>query len=120
LVEPLSYGLAAFWNDIESYHDKVVLVMISEFGRRLRSNKSHGTDHGRGGVMGVLGGKVHGGKIYGAWPGLGASQLEEGVDLAVTTDYRQVLAETLFHIGGRKSADIFPGFNLTSSLGLFK
>jgi uncharacterized protein (DUF1501 family) len=69
--------------------------------------------------MGVLGGKVRGGKIYGKWPGLGYEQLEEGVDLAVTTDYRQVLAETLLHVGGRKAAEVFPGFQAGSSLGLF-
>jgi len=119
LLEPLSNGMAAFWNDINAYHDKVVVVLLSEFGRRLRNNKSNGTDHGRGGVMAVLGGQVKGGKIYGNWPGLGFAQLDEGVDLAVTTDYRQVLAETLEHIGGRKAADIFPSFKIGNRLGLF-
>ena len=118
-VEPMSNGLATFWNDIHAYHDKVVLVMVTEFGRRLRSNKSNGTDHGRAGVMSVLGGKVEGGRIYGKWPGLGSSQLEEGVDLAVTTDYRQVLSETLDHVKGRKDAAVFSGFKPTEPLGLF-
>ncbi len=119
LVEPMSNGLAAFWNDISAYHDRTVLVVITEFGRRLRSNKSNGTDHGRAGVMAVLGGKVNGGKIYGKWPGLASWQLDEGVDLAVTTDYRQVLAEVLAQIGGQKTAEVFPSFRPEASLGLF-
>jgi len=118
-VEPLSNGLAAFWNDIAAYHDRVTLVMVTEFGRRLRSNKSGGTDHGRAGVMGVLGGKVRGGHMYGAWPGLASSQLEEGVDLAVATDYRQVLTETLDYVSGGKKLSIFPVFKPVPALGLF-
>jgi uncharacterized protein (DUF1501 family) len=119
LVGPLSSGLAAFWNDIAAYQDRVVVVTVTEFGRRLRSNKSNGTDHGRAGLMAVLGGKVHGGKFYGTWPGLASAQLEEGVDLAVTTDYRQVLSETAAHVTGQQNIDIFPGYKPFGNLGLF-
>ena len=70
-------------------------MVMSEFGRRLRSNRSQGTDHGHGGVMLVLGGRVRGGRMFGRWPGLEAEQLDRGVDLAVTTDYRTVLAELI-------------------------
>jgi uncharacterized protein (DUF1501 family) len=95
-------------------------VVITEFGRRLRSNRSNGTDHGRGSVMMVLGGAVAGGKIYGRWPGLKADQLEEGVDLAVVNDYRQGLTEVLAHWHGPiDAADVFPGFKPTPTLGLF-
>jgi uncharacterized protein (DUF1501 family) len=118
-LEPMSNGLAAFWNDISAYHDRVALVTVTEFGRRLRSNKSGGTDHGRAGVMTVLGGKVRGGKIYGPWPGLNSTQLDEGVDLAVTTDYRQVLTEALDHTMGRKGSEVFPSFKPGTPLGLF-
>lgn len=119
LVEPLSNGLAAFWNDLSAYHNRMVVVMITEFGRRLRSNKSNGTDHGRGGVMSVLGGKVRGGKFFGAWPGLTSAQLDEGVDLAVTTDYRRVLTEVLDHVNGRRNASFFPDYRYPGGLGLF-
>jgi len=118
-VEPMSNGLAAFWNDISSYHNDVTLVTITEFGRRLRSNKSGGTDHGRAGVMAVLGGKVKGGKIYGQWPGLASEQLDEGVDLKVTTDYRQVLSETLDHVTGHKNAAVFPNFKSANALEIY-
>ena len=119
LVSTLSTGLNAFWNDINAYHNRVALVMITEFGRRLRSNNSGGTDHGRASVMTVLGGNVQGGKLYGKWPGLSTSQLIEGVDLAVTTDYRQVLSEILLALNAGSTVDIFPGFRPINSLGLF-
>lgn len=119
LVEPLSNGLAAFWNDLSAYHSRMVVVTLTEFGRRLRSNKSGGTDHGRASLMAVLGGKVHGGRFYGTWPGLNSAQLEEGVDLAVTTDYRRVLTEILDHVNERKNATIFPGYHYAGGLGIF-
>jgi len=119
-VERLSQGLSAFYNDMGRYHDRLVVVVVTEFGRRLRSNRSNGTDHGRGSVMMVLGGKVAGGKIYGRWPGLKAEQLEEGVDLAVANDYRQSLTEVVAHWHGEiNAANIFPGFKPAPNLGLF-
>jgi uncharacterized protein (DUF1501 family) len=57
--------------------------------------------------------------MYGRWPGLASQQLEEGIDLAVTTDYRQILSEVLDHTGGNKSATLFPSFRPTTPLGLF-
>ena len=119
LVDPLSNGLSAFWNDLSAYHDRMVVVAVTEFGRRLRSNKSGGTDHGRGSLMFVLGGKVRGGRFYGAWPGLSSAQLDEGVDLAVTTDYRRVLTEVLDHVNGGKNSTIFPNYLHSGSLGIF-
>lgn len=119
-VTRLSTGLGAFYNDMWRYHDRLVIVTVSEFGRRLRSNRSNGTDHGRAGVMAVVGGKVAGGRLYGRWPGLRSQVLDEGVDLAVTTDYRQVLAEALAaHAGVAPAAAVFPGFRPAHPLGLF-
>jgi uncharacterized protein (DUF1501 family) len=119
-VERLSQGLGAFYNDMARYQDRLVVVVVTEFGRRLRSNRSNGTDHGRGSVMMVLGGKVAGGGIYGRWPGLKSDQLEEGVDLAVVNDYRQSLAEVIGHWRGPQFASgVFPGFASTGKLGLF-
>src|SRR5579864_1416457 len=94
-VTKLSNGLSAFWGDLAAYHDRMIVFTVTEFGRRLRSNRSGGTDHGRASVMAVLGGKVRGGKFYGAWPGLEPESLDEGVDLKVATDYRQVLSELI-------------------------
>ena len=89
-----SRALNAFWKDIAAYQNRVTIVTMTEFGRRLQENASQGTDHGSASGIMVLGGNVAGGKIYGNWPGLAANQLITG-DLRVTTDYRQVLAEIL-------------------------
>lgn len=118
-VQRLSGGLSAFWNDIAAYHNRVTLVAYSEFGRRLRANKSGGTDHGRGGVMLIMGGGVKGGRILGPWPGLEDVALEERVDIAVKTDYRQVLSELLtYHGGAPLNAAVFPGYKAPAHLGL--
>jgi uncharacterized protein (DUF1501 family) len=118
-VTKLSNGLAAFWNDTARYHDRMIVVSISEFGRRLRSNRSAGTDHGRAGVMLVLGAGVRGGRFHGRWPGLANAQLDEGVDLAVATDYRQVLTEILQRRGPERASWVFPGYAYPGALGLF-
>ena len=115
-------GLAAFYNDTARYHDRLTVVVMTEFGRRLRTNKSNGTDHGHGGVMMVLGGAVNGGNVYGRWPGLASSQLDNGVDLAVTTDYRTVLAEILATRMNAAAAvpAIFPNHRLGARLGVVR
>ena len=119
LVSGLSQSLAAFYNDIEKHHQNVTVVVMSEFGRRLRANRSNGTDHGHGNLMMVLGGKVKGGKHYGSWPGLHPDALDKGVDLAVTTDYRNVLANVLHsQMGLTDTNAVFPGFGGFSNVGL--
>ena len=56
--------------------DNVMLLMFTEFGRRIGDNGS-GTDHGAGGIAFVVGEHVKGG-IYGEYPSLEPSQQEEG------------------------------------------
>ena len=117
-LEGLSNGLAAFYNDMQAYHSKMTLVVMSEFGRRLKSNRSGGTDHGHGGVAMVLGGNIKGGKMYGKWPGLATHQLDNGVDLNITTDYRSIFSEILVQKLKTQRLDyIFPGFNHANTLG---
>ena len=114
-----SKALAAFWKDIEGFHDRVTLVTMTEFGRRLQENASQGTDHGSASGMMILGGNVAGGKIYGTWPGLAASQLTTG-DLTVTTDYRQVLSEILVKRHAEKNLSaVFPSIKY-SPVGFIK
>ena len=76
------------------YLDTVILVM-SEFGRTVHENGNTGTDHGHGNVMWIMGGNVRGGKVYGQWPGLSGNELYEGRDLAVTTDFREIVSAVL-------------------------
>jgi uncharacterized protein (DUF1501 family) len=121
LVEELSRSLAAFYNDVSAYHRRLSVVVLSEFGRRLKANESGGTDHGHGNVMLVLGGNVNGGRIYGAWPGLETEQLDSRADLAVTTDYRTVISELLEKRMGRGDvSSVFPGFSTASRLGIVR
>ncbi|MDG2244532.1 MAG: DUF1501 domain-containing protein [Rhodospirillaceae bacterium] len=107
-VTELSQSLSAFWEDVAEYRDRITLVFMTEFGRRLNENASAGTDHGSGSIMMVLSGNANGGQMYGAWPGLSPSDLDNG-DLAVTTDYRQVIAEILAKRHNSPSLDtVFP------------
>lgn len=121
LVKGLSESIGAFYNDIAAQKDNVTVLVMSEFGRRLRANKSGGTDHGHGNFMMALGGKVNGGKMFGEWPGLHPKTLDRGVDLAVTTDYRNVLANIMRHSMQFNDAGlIFPGFEGYSDLGFIR
>jgi uncharacterized protein (DUF1501 family) len=107
-----SQSLAAFWIDLGDLGADTVVVTMSEFGRTARENGDRGTDHGHANVMFVIGGRVKGGKVYGRWPGLDPSQLYEGRDLALTTDFRQVLGEAVVqHLGNSALDQVFPGFD---------
>jgi uncharacterized protein (DUF1501 family) len=120
LIEQLSTALASFYNDMSRHHNRLSIVVMSEFGRRLKSNESEGTDHGHGNVMLALGGAVRGGKIYGQWPGLATEQLDDRADLAVTTDNRTVLGELLAkRLANANTQVIFPGLKPADSLNLF-
>jgi len=106
-----SQSLAAFWTDLGDLAEDTVVVTMSEFGRTARENGNRGTDHGHANVMFVMGGPVKGGRVYGRWPGLDPSQLNEGRDLALTTDFRQVLGEAVYsHLGNKSLNEVFPGF----------
>jgi uncharacterized protein (DUF1501 family) len=110
-ISMLSSALMAFWKDLGNHRDHVSVVVMSEFGRRLKSNDSGGTDHGHGNAMMMLGAKVKGGHMYGKWPGLSNDALDEGADLAITTDYRTVLGEMMTaHMKFSDLAKLFPGF----------
>ena len=110
LVATLSRGLDAFTAHLDAIGRDATIVVMSEFGRRIRANESRGTDHGHGGVMLVIGNGVGGGRNYGRWPGLATEQLDEGADLAVTTDFRDVLATVLRGTGsGDAVPAAFPG-----------
>ncbi len=111
LTREFSQAIAAFWTDLGDLGEETVIVSMSEFGRTARENGNRGTDHGHANVMFVLGGPVKGGRVYGRWPGLAPEQLYEGRDLAVTTDFRQVLGEAVYrHLGNQQLARVFPGF----------
>jgi uncharacterized protein (DUF1501 family) len=87
---------------------------MSEFGRTVRENGNRGTDHGHANAMLVLGNRVRGGKVYGRWPGLKSDQLNEGRDLALTTDFRDVFGEIANqHLGNTNLQTVFPGYPIS-------
>lgn len=109
LLKDLSDSVSAFYQDIGSEKNRVLLTVQTEFGRRLEENSGFGTDHGHGSFMMVAGGSVQGGKVYGQWPGLSQDKLVGPGDLAVTTDYRCVFAEVLEkHLGSTHVDRVFP------------
>jgi len=111
VLSDFSQSLAAFWTDLGDLGEDTVIVTMSEFGRTARENGNRGTDHGHANVMFVLGGPVKGGRVYGRWPGLEQSQLYEGRDLALTTDFRQVIGEAVArHMGNENLSAVFPGY----------
>jgi uncharacterized protein (DUF1501 family) len=111
-LQPLAEGLALLASQLGPQLDDTVVVVMSEFGRTAHENGNKGTDHGHGNVMWVLGGPVAGGKVYGDWPGLSSSGLHEGRDLAVTTDFRNVLSrvcEQHLRLPEHHLSAVFPG-----------
>jgi uncharacterized protein (DUF1501 family) len=119
-VTILNAGISNFMKDMNATGHKVTIVVMSEFGRRVKSNASGGTDHGHGNVMMVIGNAgVKGGRIYGKWLGLSPAVLDLG-DVPVTTDYRDVLAQVISNSRGDLPSTLFPGFTPSvTPIGLF-
>ena len=89
-----SNAIADFYDDLKEHNgsDNVVLLVFTEFGRRVHDNGS-GTDHGAGGVAFVVGDAVKGG-LYGEYPSLEDNKLVEG-DLAFNNDFRGLYSTLL-------------------------
>lgn len=112
-LEQLGQGLASLVQGLGSVYQNTAIVVMSEFGRTVQENGNGGTDHGHGNVMWVLGGKVHGGKVYGEWPGLSTDRLYQGRDLAITTDFRDAIATVLsghLNLDEAKLNQVFPSY----------
>ncbi|QKJ30038.1 DUF1501 domain-containing protein [Mucilaginibacter mali] len=108
-VNDLSNCIVAFWNDIGAYQDDVTLMTMTEFGRTVHQNGTGGTDHGRASCNFILGGDVNGGIVHGDIKPLSVNNLEDGRDLAVTTDFRSVFSEVADrHLGISNDKVLFP------------
>jgi len=108
----LGGALAAFARDLGPRWADTRVVVMTEFGRTARENGNRGTDHGTASVMLVLGGGVRGGRVLGGYRGLGRSELFEERDLAIGTDVRSVLWETVeAQLELRDASRVFPGFS---------
>ena len=114
----LSEGLAAFMTDLGPDLDRTLIMVCTEFGRVAKENGNDGSDHGHGGPMWLMGGRVKGGKIYGEWTGLEEDALYQKRDQPVTTDFRDLFAEVLrMHMNFEPPPGFFPKY-LPSPNGL--
>ncbi len=113
LMGTFAMGMNALHRDL-SKRKNVIVVAMSEFGRNAFENGSAGTDHGHASVMFVMGKNVAGGRVMTDWPGLEPEQLFEDQDLAITTDYRDILTEILTKRAGNPDfSTIFPEVGYT-------
>jgi uncharacterized protein (DUF1501 family) len=110
-LDDFAKSIGALTQDLGQRMADVTILTMSEFGRTARQNGNGGTDHGHATSMFIIGGDVKGKKVHGKWPGLEMEQLNEGRDLALTTDFRSVFSEVAFkHLGAAKMEGVFPGF----------
>jgi len=115
MVQGFAGVLDAFMRDLGDLRQRVTLVTVSEFDRRVKENGNRGLDHGWGNMMLVMGAGVKGGRYYGSRPGLGTGSDD---DLQVTTDYRNVFGEIVARrFPDRSLAEVFPGLSY-SPVGL--
>jgi len=121
LMQDVGDSIAAFMADLGEHVDNTLVVTMTEFGRTCKENGNYGTDHGHGGAMFLLGGGVKGGKVHGKWAGLGESDMYQGRDLKVTTDFRDVFGEILGqHFRFKVKKGFFPNYRSSSVRGLWK
>ena len=116
-------GIGALVADLGDRMEDVVILTMTEFGRTARQNGNGGTDHGHAGAMFIIGGDVHGRDVHGRWPGLAPELLNDGRDLALTTDFRSVFSEVVAsHLGGTQLETVFPGYDVSRGawLGVLK
>lgn len=120
-LKPLGEVLASLADGLGSVYKDTAIVVMSEFGRTVHENGNGGTDHGHGNVIWILGGSIKGGKVYGQWPGVSDSQLYEGRDLVVTTDFRDVIATVLerhMQLDEEKMNTVFPKYAVKQKIGV--
>jgi uncharacterized protein (DUF1501 family) len=111
-VADLSQSIMAFWTDMALYHDDLTVMTMTEFGRTVKQNGTGGTDHGRASCNFILGNDVNGGIVHGKVDTLAVENLEDGRDLAVTTDFRSVFSEVANkHLLINNNKVLFPGFD---------
>lgn len=96
LMKDVADSVATFYNDLAGHGiaDRVLILTISEFGRRVYENNDAGTDHGYASVAFAVGDMVNGG-VYGDYPNLDDNWLVFDGNADVTTDFRSVYATAI-------------------------
>jgi uncharacterized protein (DUF1501 family) len=119
-VADLSNSIIAFWRDVEVYQDDITVMTMTEFGRTVKQNGTGGTDHGRASCSFILGNNVLGGKVHGTVNPLAVENLEDGRDLAVTTDFRSIFSEVAsIHLKLENKNTLFPDWH-GNTIGVMK
>ncbi len=119
-VGDLSNSMIAFWNDLDAWQDEVTVMTMTEFGRTVHQNGTGGTDHGRASCNFILGNTVSGGLVHGNLQPLAMENLEDGRDVAVTTDFRSVFSEVADkHLKVNNDRVLFPDWK-SSKIGVMK
>ena len=117
LMTELGQGLSAFWKDLGHHRANVDVVVMTEFGRRLRENTSFGTDHGSGGALFVLGKAAStagiAGKVKSGFESLDVRYRDEVGDMPANINYRDVLAPILrSHSPTLNLSQVFPAWTV--------
>jgi uncharacterized protein (DUF1501 family) len=108
----LDDGLAALQAQLGPAWRQTAVLVVTEFGRTVRTNGTRGTDHGTAGCAFVVGGAVAGGRVLADWPGLADGQLFQNRDLAPTRDLRSLAKALLrdhLRLPAAALAQAFPG-----------
>ncbi|MCS7066910.1 MAG: DUF1501 domain-containing protein, partial [Fimbriimonadales bacterium] len=116
LLQRFGNAVRAFYQDLEQQGkaDKVLLMVFSEFGRRVRENGSAGTDHGAAAPMFLIGKRVKGG-LHGDPPNL--RDLDGNGDIRMQIDFRSVYATVLEWLGGDPEAVLGKAFRPVPVIG---
>ena len=116
----LASAISAFWKELGSIKEDVVVVTMTEFGRSIKENEAGGTNHGMASCMFIIGKNIEGGRVFGKVPVLDSETVENSADLPVTTDVKAVLCEIIEgHLGISDYSHIFPEVNSYQPLGMF-
>ncbi|ALL08346.1 hypothetical protein AQ505_24450 [Pedobacter sp. PACM 27299] len=119
-VNDLSNSIMAFWTDMGTLQDDVTVMTMTEFGRTVKQNGTGGTDHGRASCNFILGNDVNGGLVHGNVQPMAIENLEDGRDLAVTTDFRSVFSEVADkHLNLHNDKLLFPDWE-GSKIGVMR
>ena len=109
LLQDISGAIRDFFDDLKAHDaaDNVVMLVFTEFGRRIRDNGS-GTDHGSGGGAYIIGEPVAGG-LYSEYPSLKSEDWAKGEDLEHTIDFRGIYGTMLEQWMGIEASPIVGG-----------
>jgi uncharacterized protein (DUF1501 family) len=115
LLAEVDASVGAFMTSINagSHANDVTVLIYSEFGRRVASNASYGTDHGSSAPVFIIGNSVKGG-LYGEQPSCGS--LDVNGNLQVTADFRSVYGGVLENVLNTPVGDVIPSWSTTISV----